>query len=69
VELVNSVLAVAVRMREELAQHATVASGDPGSFDRALADFRQIVDRYRLRTPDDAESQLRREAKTMMLDR
>lgn len=50
-ELVNSVLAVAVWMREALAQHATVTSGDPGSFDRALADFRQVVDRCPLRTP------------------
>jgi hypothetical protein len=51
VELVNSVLAVAVWMREALAQHPTVTSGDPGSFDRALADFRQVVDRCPLGTP------------------
>jgi hypothetical protein len=47
----NSVLAVAVRMRAALAQHTTVASGDPASFDRALAEYRQVVDQCILRAP------------------
>jgi hypothetical protein len=51
VDRANIVLAVAVRMREALAQHTTVASGDPASFDRALADYRQVVDRCVLRAP------------------
>jgi hypothetical protein len=51
VDRANSVLAVAVRMRAALAQRTDVASGDPASFDRALAEYRQIVDRCRLRTP------------------
>jgi hypothetical protein len=51
VDRANSVLAVAVRMRAALAQRTEVASGDPASFDRALAEYRQVVDRCRLRTP------------------
>jgi hypothetical protein len=51
VDRANSVLAVAVRMRVAVAQHTTVASRDPASFDRALADYRQVVDRCTLRTP------------------
>jgi hypothetical protein len=51
VDRANSVLAVAVRMRAALAQRTTVASGDPASFDRALAEYRQVVDRCVLRTP------------------
>jgi hypothetical protein len=51
VDRANSVLAVAVRMRAALAQGATVASGDPASFDRALAAYRQVVDRCALRAP------------------
>ena len=51
VDRANSVLAVAVRMRAALAQHTAVASGDPASFDRALAQYRQVVDRCMLRTP------------------
>jgi hypothetical protein len=38
-------------MRQALAQHTTVASGDPASFDRALAAYRQVVDRCMLRAP------------------
>jgi hypothetical protein len=51
VDRANSVLAVAVRMRAALAQHTTVASGDPASFDGALAEYRQVIDRCMLRTP------------------
>jgi hypothetical protein len=51
VDRANSVLAVAVRMRAALDQGTTVASGDSASFDRALADYRQIVDRCTLRAP------------------
>ncbi len=51
VDRANRVLAVAVRMRAALAQRTTVASGDPASFDRALAEYRQVVDRCTLRTP------------------
>jgi hypothetical protein len=51
VDRANSVLAVAVRMRTAVAEGTTVASGEPASFDRALADYRQVVDRCRLRTP------------------
>ena len=51
VDRANSVLAVAVRMRAALAQHTEVASGDAASFDRALAAYRQVVDRCALRTP------------------
>jgi hypothetical protein len=51
VDRANSVLAVAVRMRAALAQHTTVASGEPASFDRALAEYRQVVDRCVLRAP------------------
>jgi hypothetical protein len=51
VDRANLVLAVAVRMRAALAQRTTVASGDPASFDRALARYRQVVDRCALRTP------------------
>ncbi|HEX8132443.1 MAG TPA: hypothetical protein VF880_03295 [Actinomycetes bacterium] len=51
VDRANNVLTVAVRMREALTQHTTVASGDPASFDRALAQYRQVVDRCVLRTP------------------
>jgi hypothetical protein len=51
VDRANGVLAVAVRMRAAVAQRMTVASGEPARFDRALAEYRQIVDRCRLRTP------------------
>jgi hypothetical protein len=51
VDRANNVLAVAVRMRAALAQGATVASGDPASFDRALAEYREVVDRCALRVP------------------
>jgi len=51
VDRANEVLAVAVRMRAALAQRTTVASGDAASFDRALAEYRQVVDRCALRTP------------------
>jgi hypothetical protein len=51
VDRANKVLAVAVRMRAAVVQHTTVASGDPASFDRALAEYRQVVDRCTLRTP------------------
>jgi hypothetical protein len=51
VDRANSVLAVAVRMRTAVAEGTTVASGEPARFDRALADYRQVVDRCRLRTP------------------
>jgi hypothetical protein len=51
VDRANLVLAVAVRMRAALSQRTTVASGDPASFDRALAEYRQVVDRCALRTP------------------
>jgi hypothetical protein len=47
----NRLLTVAVRMRQALAQHTTVASGDPASFDRALAEYLQVVDRCVLRAP------------------
>ena len=47
----NAVLAVAVRMRTAVTEGTRVASGDPASFDRALADYRQVVDQCRLRTP------------------
>jgi hypothetical protein len=51
VDRANSVLAVAVRMRAAVAQHTPVASGDPASFDRALAEYRQVVDQCILRAP------------------
>jgi hypothetical protein len=51
VDRANRVLAVAVRMRAALAQGTAVASGDPASFDRALTQYRQVVDRCMLRTP------------------
>ena len=51
VDRANLVLAVAVRMRAAVSQRTTVASGDPASFDRALAAYRQVVDRCTLRTP------------------
>jgi hypothetical protein len=51
VDRANTVLAVAVRMRAALAQRTTVASGDAASFDRALAAYRQVVDRCALRAP------------------
>jgi hypothetical protein len=51
VDRANAVLAVAVRMRTAVVEGTTVASGDPASFDRALADYRQVVDSCRLRTP------------------
>jgi hypothetical protein len=51
VDRANSVLAVAVRMRTALAQGTTVASGEPARFDRALAEYRQVVDRCTLRAP------------------
>jgi hypothetical protein len=51
VDRANAVLAVAVRMRTAVAEGTTVASGEPASFDRALADYRQVVDSCRLRTP------------------
>jgi hypothetical protein len=51
VDRANIVLAVAVRMRTAVVEGTSVASGDPASFDRALADYRQVVDSCRLRTP------------------
>jgi hypothetical protein len=51
VDRANLAIAIAVRMRTALAQGATVASGDPASFDRALAEYRQVVDRCALRVP------------------
>jgi hypothetical protein len=51
VDRANGVLAVAVRMRAAVTQRTTVASGEPAKFDRALAEYRQIVDRCALRTP------------------
>jgi hypothetical protein len=51
VDRANEVLAVAVRMRAALAQGTAVASGDTASFDRALAGYRQVVDRCMLRAP------------------
>jgi len=51
VDRANTVLAVAVRMRATLAQGGSVASADPASFDRALAAYRQVVDRCVLRAP------------------
>jgi hypothetical protein len=51
VDRANSVLAVAVRMRAALTANTEVASGDPASFDRALAEYRQVVDRCALRVP------------------
>jgi hypothetical protein len=51
VDRANSVLAVAVRMQRALTQGATVASGDAASFDRALAAYREVVDRCVLRAP------------------
>jgi hypothetical protein len=51
VDRANSVLAVAVRMRAAVEQRAAVASGDPASFDRALAAYQQVVDRCALRAP------------------
>jgi hypothetical protein len=51
VDRANSVLAVAVRMRTAVTEGTTVASGEPVLFDRALADYRQVVDRCRLRAP------------------
>jgi hypothetical protein len=51
VDRANSVLAVAVRMRTAVAEGTRVASGEPARFDRALAEYRQVVDRCVLRTP------------------
>jgi hypothetical protein len=51
VDRANSVLAVAVRMRTAVAEGTPVASGEPARFDRALAEYRQVVDRCMLRTP------------------
>jgi hypothetical protein len=51
VDRANQVLTVAVRMRTALTQGTTVASADPASFDRALAEYRQVVDRCVLRAP------------------
>jgi len=51
VDRANSVLAVAVRMRAALTERTSVASGDAASFDRALAEYRQVVDRCTLRAP------------------
>ena len=51
VDRANAVLAVAVRMPAAVAEGTTVASGEPARFDRALADYRQVVDQCRLRTP------------------
>jgi hypothetical protein len=51
VDRANDALAVAVRMRAALDAGATVASADPASFDRALAAYRQVVDRCALRVP------------------
>ena len=47
----NRVLAVAVRMRAALTANTEVASGEPASFDRALAEYRQVVDQCTLRAP------------------
>jgi hypothetical protein len=51
VDRANSVLAVAVRMREALTENVKVASGEPARFDRALAAYRQVVDRCTLHAP------------------
>jgi hypothetical protein len=51
VDRANSVLAVAVRMRAALTANTPVASGEPARFDRALAAYRQVVDRCTLQTP------------------
>jgi hypothetical protein len=51
VDRANSVLAVAVRMRTAVAEGTRVASGEPATFDRTLAEYRQVVDRCVLRTP------------------
>ena len=51
VDRANNVLAVAVRMRAAVEQGVAVASGDPASFDRALAAYREVVDRCTLRAP------------------
>jgi hypothetical protein len=51
VDRANSVLAVAVRMRAALTANTEVASGEPARFDRALAEYRQVVDRCTLRVP------------------
>lgn len=51
VDRANIVLTVAVRMRTALVEGTRVASGDPARFDRALAEYRQVVDRCTLRTP------------------
>jgi hypothetical protein len=48
VDRANSVLAVAVRMRAALTENVKVASGEPARFDRALAAYRQVVDRCTL---------------------
>jgi hypothetical protein len=51
VDRANTVLAVAVRMRAALTENVKVASGEPARFDRALAAYRQVVDRCALQTP------------------
>jgi hypothetical protein len=51
VDRANETLAVAVRIRAGLDAGGTVASADPAGFDRALAAYRQIVDRCTLRAP------------------
>jgi hypothetical protein len=69
VEFAQQRLAAAVRMRTAQAEHATVASGDRASFARVLADYRQVADGYTLRMLVRVAGQLRRAAKTMMLER
>lgn len=51
VDRANDALTFAVRIRVALEQGAMVASGDPASFDRALAAYREVVDRCMLRAP------------------
>jgi hypothetical protein len=51
VDRANSVLALAVRMREALTANTDVASDEPARFDRALDAYRQVVDLCTLRRP------------------
>jgi hypothetical protein len=54
VDLANSMLASAVRLRGALAEHdrsMQVVSDDAARFDRALADYRQVVDQCEVRAP------------------
>ena len=75
VDRANTMLAIAVKLRRELAEYSRIMSdpanrnlsvrellqqtapslragaSEPASFDRALADYRQIVDQCRLHTP------------------